>query len=85
LDDIRSRLGPFDPDSLTYPWKHADSAMDSLSARIFSVVAALQKAGRTRHEVFSAIWECAHGELVPDSFLLPHRVEVPYLDEPWYC
>jgi radical SAM superfamily enzyme YgiQ (UPF0313 family) len=85
LDDIRARLGPFDPGSLTYPWKHADSAMDSLSARIFSVVAALQKAGRTRQEVFSAIWECAHGERVPDNFLLPHRVEVPYLDEPWYC
>ncbi|HXP86304.1 MAG TPA: CUAEP/CCAEP-tail radical SAM protein [Bryobacteraceae bacterium] len=85
LDDIRARLGPFDPGSLTYPWKHADSAMDALSARIFSVVAALQKVGRTRREIFSAVWECAHGERVPDNFLLPHRAEVPYLDEPWYC
>jgi radical SAM superfamily enzyme YgiQ (UPF0313 family) len=85
LDEIRACLGPFDPVSLVYPWKHVEPAIDALAAQVFGLVAAQQKAGRTRREIFSAVWECAHGERLPDPFLLARDAEVPYLDEPWYC
>jgi radical SAM superfamily enzyme YgiQ (UPF0313 family) len=84
LDEIRACLGPFDPVSLVYPWKHANPAIDELAAQIFTLVA-LQKAGRTRREIFASIWERAHGEPWPDNFPLARHAEVPHLDEPWYC
>ena len=85
LDEIRSRLRPFDPASLLYPWTHADPRVDVLAANIFALVAALQKRGRTRREIFTGIWEVAHQSPPPANFSLPHRAEVPFLNEPWYC
>jgi radical SAM superfamily enzyme YgiQ (UPF0313 family) len=85
LEEICSRLGPFDPASLLYPWTHSDPRVDVLAANIFALVAARQKQGRTRREIFSEIWQMAHEAPPPANFLLPHREEVPFLDEPWYC
>jgi radical SAM superfamily enzyme YgiQ (UPF0313 family) len=85
LEEIRECVGAFDPESLVYPWKHADARVDSLGARVFNTVAALQRLGKTRREIFLSVWECAHERLIPDNLLLPHRAEVTYLDEPWYC
>ena len=33
LEEIRSAIGPFDPQSLVYPWKNADPRVDALSEK----------------------------------------------------
>jgi hypothetical protein len=85
LEEVRGRLGPFDPVSLVYPWTHADPGVDALAAEVFSLVASLQRAGRTRREIFASIWQRAHGEIAPEGVLGSGGVQVPHLDEPWYC
>jgi len=82
LDDIRSRCGAFDAPSLIYPWTHVDPAVDALSAQVFRLV---EKEDGTRTEIFSMVWELAHGQAPPDNFRLLPRTAIPYLDEPWYC
>ena len=84
LEDIRSVAGPFDRKLLVYPWKHRDSQVDALSARVFRLVDRLQKQGSNRTEIFAAIWCEASDEPLPKEHLMP-RAAVPYLDEPWYC
>jgi radical SAM superfamily enzyme YgiQ (UPF0313 family) len=85
LDDVRALMGPFDPRLLVYPWKHRDPEVDSLGACVFRLVHEQQKHGRSRGEIFQAIWRMAGEEQVPDDFRLLPRTVVPYLDEPWYC
>jgi hypothetical protein len=85
LDDIRSVAGRFDRKSLVYPWTHADARVDALGARIFRLVDKLQKQGLNRTGIFSAIWNEASDEPLPENFHLMPRAAVPYLDEPWYC
>jgi radical SAM superfamily enzyme YgiQ (UPF0313 family) len=79
LPDIGGCIGPFDPGSLTYPWRHADRRVDELQRQVMHAVGA--RAGAPRAEVFRAICHIAgasHGPMLP-------RAAVPYLDEPWYC
>jgi radical SAM superfamily enzyme YgiQ (UPF0313 family) len=85
LDDIQSIAGPFDKKLLVYPWTHADPQVDALGARIFRLVDKLQKQGLNRTDIFSAIWQEAGDEPLPENFHLVPRAVVPYLDEPWYC
>jgi radical SAM superfamily enzyme YgiQ (UPF0313 family) len=85
LDDIRSIVGAFDQKLLIYPWKHADAQVDALGARIFRLVAKLQKQGQNRTQIFAGIWDEAGDEPLPQNFHLIPRVTVPFLDEPWYC
>jgi hypothetical protein len=69
-----------------YPWKHADPPVDALAASVFGLVATLQKEGCSRREIFTAIWERACAGPLPNAFLsLSNGIEVPHLDEPWYC
>jgi hypothetical protein len=68
-----------------YPWKHSDAQVDALGARVFRLVDKLQKQGRNRAEIFSAIWQEAGDDPLPENFHLLPRAVVPYLDEPWYC
>jgi len=85
LEDIRSRVGPFDQKLLVYPWKHTDAQVDKLGAHIFRLVDKLQKRAQNRTEIFSAIWTEAGDDPLPENFHLMPRAVVPYLDEPWYC
>jgi radical SAM superfamily enzyme YgiQ (UPF0313 family) len=85
LEDIRRIAGPFDKKLLVYPWKHSDAQVDALGARVFRLVDKLQKQGRNRAEIFSAIWQEAGDDPLPENFHLLPRAVVPYLDEPWYC
>jgi len=75
LDDIE--IGPFDPKSLVYPWRHRDPEVDRLSARAFRVVAG----NGTRAEIFRRVAELVELK----DFKLVARAAIPYLDEPWYC
>jgi radical SAM superfamily enzyme YgiQ (UPF0313 family) len=81
LEDLH--VGPFDPKSLVYPWKHPDPEVDLLAARVFRLVDQRQKEARTRSQIFQEIAELAGLPL--ENFDLMPRATIPYLDEPWYC
>lgn len=82
LEDLR--VGPFDPQALSYRWLHPDPEMDRLCQDLQRLIQKADKRGATRTEIFGLIWERAFGETWPD-FMLPARATVPYLTEPWYC
>jgi len=86
LDDIRAGVDPFDPASLTWPWRHRDAAVDQLQAEVMRVVASMT--GAPRRDVFNAIDALARGgvaaiRLKPDSTTAPGPP--PHLTEAWYC
>ena len=66
-------------------WKHSDHSIDALSSRLLRLIAAEQKQGRTRSQIFRKIWEAAHSRPLPETFDLIPRAAIPYMDEPWYC
>jgi radical SAM superfamily enzyme YgiQ (UPF0313 family) len=87
LDEIRAVTSPFDPSSLTYPWKHPDPAVDRLQAEVTALVGVSLSSPRSL--VFSTVWDLAHeraGILARRRQpTLVSRSAVPYLNEPWYC
>jgi len=88
LPDIREAVDPFDPQSLTWPWRHRDSRVDALQADVMRVVGAGSRNSRT--DVFAAIAETAYagwGQNVrtgSDPALTPAPTP-PYMTEAWYC
>lgn len=82
LADIRARIQPFNPRSLTYPWCHDDEQVDALQQEVMHLVGVA--AGRGRREIFDAVCEAA-GVGRRATPPLPARATIPYLDEPWYC
>ena len=88
LGDIREVARPFDPRTLTYPWTHADAAVDRLQESVSSLVG--RRLNASRREVFADIWRMAHeaagvAAAPPETAGLLPRAAVPYLNEPWYC
>ena len=86
LDDVRAVIGGFNPGSLTYPWTHADAAVDELQKRAADLVGTRLSAPRS--ETFAQMWSLAHDvsdEPAPDLPIPRSRTSVPYLNEPWYC
>jgi hypothetical protein len=94
LAEVRALIGAFDPQSLAYPWRHPDPDIDVLQREVAQLVARGRHA--PREEVFAAVKAHAlqrTGGTAARPNTLPHgraaavpaRVEVPYLDEPWYC
>jgi hypothetical protein len=88
LQDIRSAIGPFDPQSLVYPWKNADARVDELSEKVQEIAAAADREKVSRSVAFERVWKAAHAaaginppELETDFAQRP----VPFLSEPWYC
>jgi radical SAM superfamily enzyme YgiQ (UPF0313 family) len=87
LDEMRRVAGPFDPVSLTHPWRHPDPRVDRLQESMSRLVGVNLHA--PRHEVFDRVWAEAHafaGRPSPMRMrrLVP-RAAIPYLNEPWYC
>ena len=86
--DIAAVTGPFDAESLVYPWRHPDRRVDALQAELIALVGRHLKA--SRREVFRAVWQLAHDRAgvgaplwgVPDVLA---RAAIPFLNEPWYC
>ena len=80
--------GGFDPVSLTYPWTHADPAVDRLQTMLTSLVG--RRLSSSRADVFGQVWNARTRMLgVPpparrDRGARP-RAAIPYLNEPWYC
>ncbi|MEX1127567.1 MAG: CUAEP/CCAEP-tail radical SAM protein [Vicinamibacterales bacterium] len=87
LDDIRTLVKPFDPVSLTYPWTHADPAVDRLHDAVARIVGVTITASRA--EIFARVRDAAHAgadaTIRRHLPILPSRASIPYLTEPWYC
>ena len=83
LADVREMIGPFDPAALSYKWHHSDRQLDQLCAEIQKLIQREERRKASRSEIFSQIWEMAHGR--PHDFHLASRATIPYLNEPWYC
>lgn len=82
LDDIRKRVGPFDPNALVYPWSHPDPRIDELCDELQGIVTSSEKLKRSRTETFRKMWSAVDSASRP---AIPARATVPYLNEPWYC
>ncbi|HTM05312.1 MAG TPA: CUAEP/CCAEP-tail radical SAM protein [Vicinamibacterales bacterium] len=85
LPEIRDMVGAFDPGSLTYPWHHADPAVDALQQQVMALIASDGHAGR--RDAFAAIWDVAHahsGRQAPPLPAVPAKSPA-YISEPWYC
>jgi radical SAM superfamily enzyme YgiQ (UPF0313 family) len=78
LADIRSVIGAFDPNTLTYPWTHPDPRVDLLQQQVMALAGV--RAARSRDAIFATVCELAQVNL-----FLPSRSAIPYMNEPWYC
>ena len=85
LSDIRAVVAPFDPASLTWPWRHHDPAVDALQVAVMQLVGGAS--GAPRADVFAAISALAreHAALPPRSRPAARGTPVPCVSEPWYC
>lgn len=89
LDEVRGNVGPFDPESLFYPWKHSDPRVDALSETVQAIAAEGDRRKESRSTVFERIWKAAHAAAGLDApFIQPSQAPaaaIPFLSEPWYC
>jgi radical SAM superfamily enzyme YgiQ (UPF0313 family) len=86
LPDIEARVAPFDPSTLTYPWRHEDPRVDALQAAVMR--AASTAHDRPRSEVFTdirAMAAAADGSAPPINAARPTGTPIPHINEPWYC
>jgi radical SAM superfamily enzyme YgiQ (UPF0313 family) len=87
LDDVQAVTGAFDANTLTYPWKHSDPAVDALQREIGDLVGV--KISLSREALFTRVWDLAHARSQAAAFRqrppLLSRSAIPYLNEPWYC
>jgi radical SAM superfamily enzyme YgiQ (UPF0313 family) len=93
LSDIASLVGPFDPKTLTYPWKHADPRVDDLQRQVMQLAGV--RMTQSRSDMFNRIRDLAQFNSPADQrakspeheiIKSPNpRTSVPYLNEPWYC
>lgn len=85
LDELAPFLQPYDAQNLLYPWQHADPKMDQLAKEIEKIVG--ERLNAQRQDIFKAVWERAHDGKTPlvGRSQVRARVNVPYLNEPWYC
>lgn len=89
LDEVRHNIGRFDPQSLFYPWKHADPRVDALSETVQAIAAEGDRRKESRSMVFERIWNAAHAAAGLDALIVrasqASAAAVPFLSEPWYC
>ena len=87
-DEIKRAIGPFDPQSLVYPWRHADARVDALSGTVQAIAAAADRDKLSRATAFERIWIAAHraAGIAPPALSRAQTARaVPFLSEPWYC
>ncbi|MEO7134350.1 MAG: CUAEP/CCAEP-tail radical SAM protein [Vicinamibacterales bacterium] len=78
LPDIRSVIGAFDANTLTYPWTHPDPRVDLLQQQVMALAGV--RAAQSRDAIFATVCELAQVNL-----FLPSRSAIPYMNEPWDC
>jgi radical SAM superfamily enzyme YgiQ (UPF0313 family) len=84
LPEIRDHVEPFNPASLTWPWRHRDSRVDALQTAVMRI------AGKQipRTEAFAAIAETAYAVAGLTRGLtrgLTPGQTPAYMTEAWYC
>ena len=84
LSEVRAMAGPFDPQSLYYPWHNSDPTLDRLSAAIQETIKREEKRHTPRAQLFKMVWDLSQSGDFPD-IPLADRATIPYLTEPWYC
>jgi radical SAM superfamily enzyme YgiQ (UPF0313 family) len=88
-DQVRARLGPFDPEMLGYPWTAEDPALDELATELGAIAAAAASDASPRglEEVWARVSHAAHdaGTRPPRQLESVPSVERPRLSEPWFC
>jgi hypothetical protein len=88
LDDIRAAIAPFDPQSLTYPWRHQDPQVDLLQRDVMSIVGAAGASSRSA--LFARIsarargGDGASGSCCEAGGRAPASTR-PFMTEAWYC
>jgi radical SAM superfamily enzyme YgiQ (UPF0313 family) len=89
LEEVRRLIGPFDPQSLAYPWENVDSQLDVLSETVQEIAAAAERQKESRSVTFERIWRAAYaaaGLPAPQiNAATRSHAGVPFLSEPWYC
>ncbi len=93
LPQVQAILGGFDPQALSYPWRHPDPRVDQLQREVERRVQLLLAGGHGRQGIFDDVRRLARqftsGALGPSELpclpVLAARATVPYLTEPWYC
>jgi radical SAM superfamily enzyme YgiQ (UPF0313 family) len=89
LDEVRDNVGPFDPESLFYPWKHDDPRVDALGEMVQAIAAEGDRRKESRSVVFERIWKAAHVaaglEFPTLEAAQANAIAIPFLSEPWYC
>jgi radical SAM superfamily enzyme YgiQ (UPF0313 family) len=82
LTDIEHLVDPFDPHSLSWPWRHRDPRVDRLQVDVMRIVGSA--GGRPRTDLFARI-AAAAGLNDPWGQSLPRGQTPPYMTEAWYC
>ena len=90
IDEVRERIGPFDAESLIYPWEHSVPGIDRLCEELQDIVSSEEKLKQGRAAIFEKIWRAtnraAERRIEEKDFAVPASARVvPYLNEPWYC
>ncbi len=88
LPDIKQLVGPFDPKTLTFPWRHPDERVDALQRDVMELIGVRINAPRL--DLFEAVRELVSPKrplaATADTLApLLSRSAIPYLNEPWYC
>ena len=85
LPDVAAVVEPFDPTSLTWPWRHPDARVDALHDAVMRAVRDMADAPRA--DVFDAIAARADESRGLSSAPRLHRKSTagPRVTEPWYC
>ena len=84
LPDIRDHVEPFDPESLTWPWRHRDPRVDALQKAVMRIAGT--QIPRTK--AFAAITEFAYSVGGQTRGQTPGQtpgLTPPYMTEGWYC
>src|SRR5882757_84684 len=89
LEEVRQLVGPFDPQSLAYPWKNTDPRLDALSETVQKTATEAERQKESRPSTFERIWKAAHAVAGLPAPLIDIRssshAAIPFLSEPWYC
>jgi len=87
LPGFKEQLMAFDARLLGYPWDHPDACVDQLQRDLQALVARREQRGRSRRDVFAAVWRMAHKAAERPAPNLAGNLgsPIPRLSEPWYC
>lgn len=86
----RSAIGSFDPEQLSYRWRHPDQCVDELYRSVYKSVCKGVEEDRSRVQIFADLWRLAHQledrpTPLPPAVNVPPLTSIPFMTEPWYC